>query len=138
MSACLAGKKCRWDGTDRKIAEIEQLVREGKAIPVCPETSGGLGVPRQPSEQRDGGVYFKDGTDVTDAFTAGAEKCLAEGEGCRCAVLKEKSPSCGVHLVYDGSFSGKLKQGCGIFTCLLQKQGIVCMNEEEYLGRKHV
>ncbi len=45
------------------------------------------------------------------------------------AVLKEKSPSCGVYKIYDGSFSGKLIDGSGVTTKLLKENGIEVFNE---------
>ena len=59
---------------------------------------------------------------------------VAQENGCRLAVLKEKSPSCGVGKVYDGSFSGKLVTGDGITVRLLQKHGIRVIGESEIPG----
>ncbi|MBD3386530.1 DUF523 domain-containing protein [candidate division KSB1 bacterium] len=43
----------------------------------------------------------------------------------------EKSPSCGVHCVYDGRFCGHLVGGEGITTALLQQNGIRVFSEQE-------
>ncbi|WP_157057943.1 DUF523 domain-containing protein, partial [Calditerricola satsumensis] len=45
ISACLAGVNCRYDRGHNRIAAIEDLIREGKALPVCPEQLGGLPTP---------------------------------------------------------------------------------------------
>lgn len=74
----------------------------------CARKSRGLPTPRVPSEIRGGRVVAKDGTDVTGAFTCGAEEALrlALENGCTAAILKARSPSCGSGEIYDGSFTG--------------------------------
>jgi uncharacterized protein YbbK (DUF523 family) len=126
VSACLAGLKCRWDGEARLCEKVVELVKQGKAVPVCPEQLGGLTTPRDPAEQRGDRVFTKTGEDVTSNFERGAEEALkvAKLSGCDEAILKSKSPSCGSGKVYDGTFSGKLVEGDGVFAKLLKKNGI--------------
>ncbi len=133
VSACLAGIKCRYDGKSKPCQEIIDLVKQGKAIPVCPEQLGGLTIPHVPSEQKDNKVISKDGDDVTSEFKKGAETALkiALDNNCNKAILKSKSPSCGCGKIYDGTFSGKLIDGDGIFTKLLKKNNIEVITEEE-------
>ena len=50
VSACLGGCQVRYDGKDQKDAEIADLVKQKRAIPVCPEVLGGLSIPRTPAE----------------------------------------------------------------------------------------
>ena len=138
VSACLAGFNCRMDGGNKLVPEIKKLVYEGKAIPVCPEELGALSTPRDPSEQRDGHVFSKSGKDVTEEFVRGAEESLriCKANGCTCAILKSKSPSCGVGLIHNGKFDGGLIEGNGVFTQMLVNAGIPVMTEQEYLVRK--
>ena len=111
VSACLAGESCRYDGGCSPCPAVQALVRTGQALPVCPEVLGGLPTPRVPSEIRGGRVVAKDGTDVTGAFTCGAEEALrlALENGCTAAILKARSPSCGSGEIYDGDVEGALK-----------------------------
>ena len=131
VSACLAGYRCRYDGKIVPDAEIVALVKAGKAIPVCPEMMGGLPCPRIPSERTadDSRVITKDGGDVTEAFRTGAEETLrmARLYGCTQAILKAKSPSCGVGQIYDGTFSGTLRTGFGVTAQLLRENGIAVL-----------
>ncbi len=132
VSACLAGHPCRYDGKACSCPEVVELVKRGDALPVCPEMLGGLGVPRPCSEQFEGRVRTRNGEDVTDAFTRGARKALQQAldAGCTAAILKEKSPSCGVHRIYDGTFSGRIVAGKGIWTTLLIEHSLEIFTEE--------
>ena len=138
ISACLAGIPCRMDGKAKLTPEIRQLVEEGKAIPVCPEVLGGLPTPRIPSERLpDGRVVNAAGEDVTEAFRRGAQRALeiCRNQGCACAVLKARSPSCGKDVIYDGSFTHTRVPGDGVFAALLREEGIQILTEEEYTQR---
>ena len=46
-------------------------------------------------------------------------------------VLKAKSPSCGVGEIYDGTFTGTLREGDGVTTALLRKIGVKVYSEIE-------
>ncbi len=126
VSACLAGLPCRYDGKAKPCAEVMELVRSGKAIPLCPEQLGGLPTPRPPCEIRAGRVMDRDGADQTEAFRRGAEAVLAavQAYGATEALLQNRSPSCGLGWIYDGTFSRKLVQGSGITAQLLAENGI--------------
>ena len=134
VSACLAGFPCRYDGKKAINPAVQQLVKEGKAIPVCPEQLGGLPTPRSAAEIKAGKVINSDGDDVTEAFEKGAAVVLeiAQQYGCKDALLKARSPSCGKGLVYDGTFSGILTAGNGKTADLLMRNGITVMTEEEW------
>lgn len=136
VSACLAGYPCRYDGKSKPVPEIVRLVEEGKAIPFCPEVEGGLPTPRVPAEIRGERVVTRDGRDVTDAYRKGAAKALdlMEKEGLSQAVLKAKSPSCGVGEIYDGSFSGKTIPGDGVTASLLKAAGRRVLTEDTFLN----
>lgn len=136
VSACLAGANCRYNGTNKLNPQIQKLVSQGKAIPVCPEQLGGLSVPRPPSEI-DGGsgedvldgkarVIDREGNNVTSAFLSGAREVLkiAQAKNANKAIFKSKSPSCGCGQIYDGKFSQNLVNGNGVATALLIKNGI--------------
>lgn len=133
VSACLAGIKCRWDGEARPCQKVIELVKQGKAIPVCPEQLGGLTTPRSSAEQKNDKVFTKDGKDITTQFERGAEEALkiAKLANCNKAIIKSKSPSCGSGKIYDGTFSGKLIDGDGVFAKILKKSSIKVLTEDE-------
>jgi len=126
VSACLAGVNCSYKATNAEHEKVVELVGNGEAIKVCPELLGGLTVPRTPAEIRDGRVVTKDNQDVTDAFVKGAENVLSicKEYGCKKAILKDKSPSCGCGKIYDGTFTGTIIDGDGFTAKLLKENGI--------------
>lgn len=148
ISACLCGYNCTYRGDNNLHPVFVRLYREGKAIPICPEQMGGLPVPRPASEIMGGDgqavvnglarVVTRDGADVTDFFTRGALATLhtAHRTGAKQAVLKARSPSCGVGTIYDGSFSGRLRSGDGVTAALLRQNDIEVISDEDYLAQE--
>ncbi len=133
VSACLAGIKCKYNGKAKPCQKVIDLVKAGKALPLCPEQLGGLTTPRSPAEQKEGRVYTKSGEDVTTQFERGAEEALkiAKLMNCNEAILKSKSPSCGSGKVYDGTFSGRLVEGNGVLAKVLKDNGIEVLTEDQ-------
>lgn len=132
VSACLLGEPVRYDGGAKPCAEVIELASKTQVCPVCPEKAAGLPCPRPPAEQVGKRVLLSDGTDVTCAFAKGAQVARESvvSSGAPLAVLKAKSPSCGVGLVYDGSYTGTLTAGMGVCTRLLTKEGICVVTED--------
>ncbi len=133
VSACLAGLKCAYDGDDRAHPRVIELIKNSQAIPVCPEQLGGLPTPRIPSERSGDKVINKEGQDNTKYFKKGAREALRLTKLAQCdgAILKSRSPSCGYGQIYDGTFSGKLINGNGVFADLLLEEGIKIISDEE-------
>ncbi|MBQ8973593.1 MAG: DUF523 domain-containing protein [Clostridia bacterium] len=133
VSQCLLGVPCRYDGAALPHAEIIRAATDYCWIPVCPEILGGLSTPRDPAERVDNCVMTHSGIDVTKPFMRGAEYALriAQLYGARFALLKERSPSCGCHGIYNGSFTGTLTDGMGITAELLMQNGIQVFGESQ-------
>lgn len=138
VSHCLLGCPCRYDGASRPNAAVEALAARDDVVvvPVCPERAAGLPVPRPPAERVGERVLLSDGTDVTGAFAEGSrlEAARALDAGCDLAILKAKSPSCGIGLIYDGSFAGTLVEGWGTMAELLRDAGVRCVSEVDVAG----
>ena len=133
-SACLLGARCRYDGQGKPTQRVIELLKNHELIPVCPEQLGGLSTPRPPCEmQGDGRVLNRQGDDKSAEFTRGAEEALMllRLTGCKAALLKARSPSCGKGMIYDGSFSGTLKPGNGVFAQKLVNEVIPVYTEED-------
>ncbi|MBQ3075753.1 MAG: DUF523 domain-containing protein [Clostridia bacterium] len=133
VSACLLGTPCRYDGKSKPSEKVLSLKEKFDLVPICPEVSGGLPIPRLPCELYNGKVLRKDGEDMTFFYEKGAQIALqlARENNCSIAILKEKSPSCSPHLHYDGTFSGTLTPGMGITAKLLSQNGIRVLGEDE-------
>ena len=134
ISSCLAGKKCRYDGTDCLNADL--LKELNMYIEICPELLAGFAIPRTPCEIVGGeGADVINGTakiidingiDITKEMLSGAKQAVAlsQKKGVTKAYLKKRSPTCGCGTIYDGSFTSTLKSGNGIFTELLRINNI--------------
>ncbi|WP_077597533.1 purine-nucleoside phosphorylase [Olsenella urininfantis] len=132
VSECLRGVCCRYDGGSKPHAELLRLCEKADVVGVCPERAAGLPTPRPCAEILGARVLTADGRDVTEAFERGARSSLglAVASGAPLAVLKAKSPSCGAGVIYDGSHTGRLTEGDGIFARLLKEEGICVVNED--------
>ena len=133
ISACLLGVCCRYDGASKPHPLVEALAEKHELVPVCPEQLGGLATPRPPAERQDDFVRTKQGIDVTAQYRRGAEEVvrLYRLLECDAAVLKERSPSCGKNGIYDGTFTGTLKEGSGVTAEFLMAQGVPVYGESE-------
>jgi len=140
VSACLTGALCRYDGGHRLDERVLRLLMEDELVQLCPEQMGGLTTPRQPSEIIGGDgddvldgrarVIDTEGRDVTGQFLKGATEFLriAKRSKIKKVIMKEKSPSCGVHRIYR---NGILVSGKGVLTALLLREGIEVVSNEE-------
>ena len=126
VSACLLGLACRYDGSAKEYPAVLALAENHTLIPFCPEIYGGLSTPREPCEIIHGRVRSQSGVDVTPQFEKGAQEALrlATALQCKCALLQDRSPSCGVGIIHDGTFTGGLVQGDGLTARLLMENNL--------------
>ena len=139
VSACLLGQNCKYNGGNNYSEKVAEFIKGHEVIPVCPEVEGGLPVPRIPCEIVHGIVTNMQGESKDKEFRSGAEKCLqkAIAEKVDLVILQSRSPSCGVKQIYDGSFSGKLIEGKGVFAELLAENGIKTMDLSELMENEN-
>ena len=130
VSACLLGQNCKYNGGNNYSEKVAKYLEGHEIIPVCPEIAGGLPTPRIPCEIVNGVVTNKDGESKDKEYRAGAELCLKKAleENIDLAILQSRSPSCGVKQIYDGSFTGKLIDGHGVFAELALRSGFSVMD----------
>ncbi len=138
VSACLLGENCKYNGGNNYSEKLAEFLMGHEVIPVCPELLGGLKAPREPVELRDGRAVDRYGSDLDAEFTAGAERTLeiARKERPDLVVLQSRSPSCGVNMIYDGTFSGKKIIGRGKTAALLVEAGFKVVDIEDLPERK--
>lgn len=132
VSACLLGVNCKYSGGNNLCPAVLALKEKYQLIPVCPEQMGGLATPRAPSECTEQGVVNNQGQDVTAQFEKGAQEALKVGAlfGCKAAILKANSPSCGHGTIYDGTFTGTKIPGSGLTARLLSQAGYTLYSED--------
>ena len=126
VSACLLGENCKYNGGNNYSETTAEFLKGHEVIAVCPEVMGGLPTPRESSEIVNGVVRHRDGSSVDAEFRRGAESALQKviDSGAELVILQSRSPSCGVKSVYDGTFTGTLIPGRGIFAQMLVERGI--------------
>ena len=133
VSACLLGENCKYNGGNNYSEKVRDYTKGHEVIPVCPEVLGGLSIPREPAEIVNGIVSLKDGTSVDKEFRQGAKEALkiVKEQNADIVILQSRSPSCGVNTVYDGSFSGRIISGQGVFADLLRRNGMKVIDIED-------
>lgn len=142
VSACLLGLNTKYNGETNAHSLILKYSSLGRFIPVCPEQLGGLPTPREPVEIINGtgqevllgrgSAQGEHGEEVTSYFIRGANEVLKIVGMVKvtAAILKERSPSCGVNYIYNGSFTHRIIPGQGVTSALLKQNNISIYSEE--------
>ncbi len=145
VSACLIGERCRYNGENKSDPEVIRFLRGRNYLALCPEMLAGWGSPRRAVQFHAGGasevaqgkaiITDEQGMDRTESLMQGISKALEQVQAVRVrhAILKEKSPSCGVRKIYC---DGKLTRGEGLFTHWLRKRGVQVKSEESLRRKK--
>lgn len=131
VSACLLGRNCKYSGGNNLDENVVAFVQGHEVVPVCPEEAAGLGIPRVPMEIVDGILINKEGVVVDEPVRRAVAKIVEENRDADLAILKSRSPTCGVKQVYDGTFSGALIDGSGVLAQALKEAGIRIMDAED-------
>lgn len=131
VSACLLGRNCKYSGGNNLDERVVAFVEGHEVIPVCPEEAAGLGIPRVPMEIVNGVLINKEGVVVDEPVRRAVAKIVEENRDVDLAILKSRSPTCGVMQVYDGTFSGRLIDGSGTLAQALKEAGIRIIDAEE-------
>lgn len=135
VSACLLGINYKYNGGNNYSGKLEKLLEKHEVRPICPEVLGGLPIPRDPSEIVNGEVLTDKGKSVDKEFRNGAKKALeiVKESGAELVVLQSRSPSCGLGKIYDGSFTGRLVDGDGVFVRLLKDEEIKVVDVSDFI-----
>lgn len=133
VSACLLGRNCKYNGGNNYSAAAAEFVKDMEVVEVCPEMMAGLGCPRTPIEILDGILMDRDGNNVDVLVRQAAQNALefAKAQKIDLAVLQSRSPTCGVRQVYDGSFTGRLIPGHGVFAQMLLDAGYRVLDAQD-------
>ena len=133
VSGCLLGENCKYNGGNNYNPRVVEFLKDKEVISVCPEIMAGMGCPRNPIEIVDGVLTDCHGKNVDALIRKSVMEIMERirDEEIQCAVLQSRSPTCGVNQVYDGTFSGKLIPGSGIFAKSLIDAGYLVIDGED-------
>ena len=133
VSGCLLGENCKYNGGNNYNPRIVEFLKDKEVISICPEMMAGMGCPRNPIEIVDGVLTDCHGKNVDALIRKSVMEIMERirDEEIQCAVLQSRSPTCGVNQVYDGTFSGKLIPGSGIFAKSLMDAGYLVIDGED-------
>ncbi|MBO4939289.1 MAG: DUF523 domain-containing protein [Oscillospiraceae bacterium] len=133
VSACLVGRNCKYNGGNNYNERVITFLKGKEIVEYCPEVLAGMGIPRTPIEIVNGILMDRNGNNTDAAMRQAVSRALEEIQemGIDCAVLQSRSPTCGVNQIYDGSFSGKLIDGQGIFARALLDAGYRVIDAED-------
>ena len=135
VSACILGENCKYNGKSNNNPLAISFLKGKEIIPICPEVLAGMKTPRPCAEIVNGIVMDENGNDVHSEYTRAVEVALSqiENKDIDLAVLQSRSPTCGVNQIYDGSFSGSLTSGMGLFAKALKQNGYKVIDVETFV-----
>ena len=133
VSGCLLGENCKYNGGNNYNPRVVEFLKDKEVISICPEMMAGMGCPRNPIEIVDGVLTDCHGKNVDSLIRKSVMEIMERirDEEIQCAVLQSRSPTCGVNQVYDGTFSGKLIPGSGVFAKSLMDAGYLVIDVED-------
>ena len=148
ISACLLGRACRYDGQSKPNRSVQRFSKSQKVRGSLGSGLSGrtraVGTPRPAAELCGGDgqhvwdgaarvVRVVDGKDLTEAFRKGAERAHQAAPQAKLAILKARSPSCGVR---QTSIDGRFQSGMGVFAALLKRAGIPVIPDEDWSNQR--
>lgn len=133
VSGCLLGENCKYNGGNNYNPRVVEFLKGKEVISICPEMMAGMGCPRNPIEIVDGVLTDCHGKNVDSLIRKSVMEIMERirDEEIQCAILQSRSPTCGVNQVYDGTFSGKLIPGSGVFAKSLIDAGYLVIDGED-------
>lgn len=134
VSACTIGCNCKYNGKNNENHAVIDFLKGKDIISICPEMLAGMAIPRACVEIVDGVVRDDKGNDLNSEYKMAAELALEEirDEKIELVILQSRSPTCGVNKIYDGTFTGKLISGHGLFAKALIEKGYKVVDAEEF------
>ena len=140
VSACLLGKKCRYDGTDNQDDRLLKKLEGMEVIPFCPEDHA-FGTPRPTmdlvqSNDHVEAVSSADGKVLSEPILAYAKAFFNHHKDIELFIGKDRSPSCGVcsARLYNEKKQLLSSNEAGLMARVAIKHGIIAIDAEHYEG----
>ncbi len=146
VSSCLLGESVRYDGTDKHIKYITQVLSLNyNLISLCPEMAVGMGVPRAPIHLVDdeGGIQVV-GIDnpecnMTKPLTQYGNEVVEIYPDICGYIFKKNSPSCGIKNVKVLNTQGQYeRKGQGVYVAAILNRlpSLPVIDEDDFLDAK--
>lgn len=133
VSACIIGHNCKYNGSNNLSLAAIGFLKDKEIIEICPEMLAGMSIPRATAEIVNGCVTDCNGRNVHKDYEKGVRLALEKikEQNIDLVILQSRSPTCGVNEIYDGSFTGNLIKGKGIFAKALISNGYKVIDSED-------
>ncbi|MBP1864003.1 uncharacterized protein YbbK (DUF523 family) [Clostridium tetanomorphum] len=134
VSACVLGCNCKYNGRNNRNEAVIEYLKGKEVLSICPEMLANMPIPRPCAEIVDEVVMDDKGNNVDSDYRKAVALALEkiEGEKIDLAILQSRSPTCGVNNIYDGTFTGKLISGQGLFAKALITKGYPVKDAEDF------
>ena len=134
VSSCIMGCNCKYNGGNNLNEHVVEFLKDKEVIEICPEVLAGMSIPRASAEIVNGFITEDNGKNVHEEYKRGVELALEKikNQNIELVILQLRSPTCGVNKIYDGSFTGKLISGQGIFAKALINAGYKVIDSEDF------
>ena len=134
VSSCIMGCNCKYNGGNNLNEHVVEFLKDKEVIEICPEMLAGMSIPRASAEIVNGFITEDNGKNVHEEYKRGVELALEKikNQNIELVILQSRSPTCGVNKIYDGSFTGKLISGQGIFAKALINAGYKVIDSEDF------
>lgn len=146
VSRCLLGEACRYDGQAMEFPGVLALLERCQPHSICPEVEAGFGTPRPPMRliRTERGLSLfreRESRDFAPPLLSFSRERISELPPVHGAILKARSPSCGVGSckLYEGSFQGeRIGHASGLFAQTLaeERPALPLIDEEGLLDPK--
>ncbi|HSR74122.1 MAG TPA: DUF523 domain-containing protein [Sulfurovum sp.] len=140
ISACLLGKKCRYDATDNKDELLLSKLKDAELIPFCPEDHA-FGTPRPTMDLIETARGYRavsnmTGEDLSEPILHYANVFFDTYNRLDLFIGKDRSPSCGVcsARLYDEEKKLLSSTEAGLMANEAKKRNIRCVDAEDFKG----
>ena len=134
VSSCIMGKNCKYNGGNNLNPKVVEFLKDKEVIAICPELLANMPTPRPSAEIVNGIVMDINGNIVDEEYRHAVQLALNEIRSMEIdlVILQSRSPTCAVKNIYDGSFTGKLIKGQGLFAQALIEAGYKVLDSEDF------
>lgn len=134
VSSCITGKNCKYNGGNNINTKVVEFLKDKEVIEICPELLANMPTPRPSAEIVNGVVVDTNGNIVDNEYRHAVQLALNEIRNMQIdlVILQSRSPTCAVKNIYDGSFTGRLIKGQGLFAQALIKAGYKVLDSEDF------